>query len=91
MSRLCQNGLSASSHVSGLSPEPVSYLRRQSLGQGPGWSINGSEPVTGSVSLAHEFKHIIDHRFATLIFQQFPELSGPRWSSRSATTSPAAC
>jgi Zn-dependent peptidase ImmA (M78 family) len=35
--------------------------------------INGAEPITRQrFSLAHEAKHIIDHRFASLIYSRFP-------------------
>jgi hypothetical protein len=36
--------------------------------------VNGAEPGTRQrFSLAHELKHIIDHRFAKLIYSSFPE------------------
>jgi Zn-dependent peptidase ImmA (M78 family) len=60
-------------HVARLSPFPVSGASHWSNGR---WlvAINGSEPTTRQrFSLAHEFKHIIDHRFARLTYSAFPE------------------
>jgi Zn-dependent peptidase ImmA (M78 family) len=35
--------------------------------------INATEPFTRQrFSLAHEFKHIVDHRFAKLVYSAFP-------------------
>jgi hypothetical protein len=59
-------------HVEHLSPFPVSGATHWSSGQ---WlvALNGSEPrVRQRFSLAHEFKHILDHRFAELIYGSFP-------------------
>jgi hypothetical protein len=58
-------------HVEHMSPFPVSGATHWSSGQ---WlvALNGSEPrVRQRFSLAHELKHIIDHRFAGLIFESF--------------------
>jgi hypothetical protein len=52
--------------VARMSPFPTSGASHWSLGQ---WLVvvNGSEPLTRQrFSLAHELKHIIDHRFVTL-------------------------
>ncbi len=41
--------------------------------------LNASEPRERQrFSLAHEFKHIIDHRFADLIYAKFPDLDRAR-------------
>ena len=59
--------------VTRMSPFPTSGASHWYQGQ---WLIvvNAAEPVTRQrFSLAHEFKHIIDHRFAHLIYSQFPE------------------
>jgi hypothetical protein len=58
-------------HVEHMSPFPVSGATHWSSGQ---WlvALNGAEPrVRQRFSLAHELKHIIDHRFAGLIFDSF--------------------
>lgn len=55
-----------------LSPFPTSGASHWAAGR---WlvAINGAEPATRQrFSVAHEFKHIIDHRFASLIYSQFP-------------------
>ncbi len=59
--------------VTRMSPFPTSGASHWSRGQ---WLVvvNGSEPLTRQrFSLAHEIKHVIDHRFARLIFSQFPK------------------
>lgn len=59
--------------VTRMSPFPTSGASHWYGGQ---WLIvvNGAEPVTRQrFSLAHEFKHIVDHRFADLIYSKFPE------------------
>ncbi len=59
--------------VTRMSPFPTSGATQWSRGR---WLvvINGSEPVTRQrFSLAHEVKHIIDHRFIDLIYAGFPE------------------
>jgi Zn-dependent peptidase ImmA (M78 family) len=59
--------------VTRMSPFPTSGASHWYQGQ---WLIvvNASEPVTRQrFSLAHEFKHIVDHRFAELIYSRFPE------------------
>ncbi len=41
--------------------------------------LNGSEPRERQrFSLAHEFKHIIDHRFADLMYGKFPKADRQR-------------
>lgn len=57
--------------VEHISPFLVSGATHWSSGQ---WLVilNGAEPrVRQRFSLAHEFKHIIDHRFADLIYSSF--------------------
>lgn len=59
--------------VTRLSPFPTSGASHWASGR---WliAINGSEPIGRQrFSLAHEIKHIIDHRFVKLIYSQFPE------------------
>ena len=59
--------------VARMSPFPTSGASHWSRGQ---WLVvvNGSEPLTRQrFSMAHEIKHIIDHRFVRLTFSQFPE------------------
>jgi Zn-dependent peptidase ImmA (M78 family) len=59
--------------VTRMTPFPTSGATHWSQGQ---WLVvvNGSEPITRQLfSLAHELKHIIDHRFADLNFSAFPE------------------
>lgn len=59
-------------HVTRMSPFPTSGATHWSRGR---WLVvlNGSEPATRQrFSLAHEAKHIIDHRFVDLIYSQFP-------------------
>lgn len=54
--------------VNRVSPFPVSGATQWSNGQ---WVVvlNGAEPLTRQrFSLAHEFKHILDHRFALIIY-----------------------
>jgi Zn-dependent peptidase ImmA (M78 family) len=56
-----------------MSPFPSSGATHWSSGR---WLVvvNGSEPAARQrFSLAHEFKHIIDHRFTKLVYSQFPE------------------
>ena len=58
--------------VSRVSPLPVSGASHWSNGQ---WlvALRASEPLTRQrFSLAHELKHIIDHRFADIIFGAIP-------------------
>jgi len=58
--------------VTRMSPFPTSGATHWSSGQ---WLVvlNGSEPATRQrFSLAHEAKHIIDHRFVQLIYSGFP-------------------
>jgi len=58
--------------VERIRPCPVSGATHWSSGR---WLVvlNGNEPrVRQRFSLAHELKHIIDHRFADLIFASFP-------------------
>lgn len=55
------------------SPLPVSGATQWSNGR---WLIllNGNEPtVRQRFSLAHEFKHIIDHRFIDILYSRIPE------------------
>ncbi len=57
-----------------ISPLPVSGAAQWSNGR---WLIllNASEPVARQrFSLAHEFKHILDHRFIDVIYQQVPDV-----------------
>jgi predicted transcriptional regulator len=64
-------------HVEHMSPFPVSGATHWSSGQ---WlvALNGAEPrVRQRFSLAHELKHIIDHRFAGLIFDSFANEDRP--------------
>jgi predicted transcriptional regulator len=59
--------------VARMSPFPSSGATHWSSGR---WLVvvNGSEPAARQrFSLAHEFKHIIDHRFTKLVYSQFPE------------------
>lgn len=59
--------------VARLSPFPTSGASHWAAGR---WlvAINGAEPVTRQrFSMAHEFKHIIDHRFVNLIYSRFPK------------------
>lgn len=59
--------------VTRLSPFPTSGASHWAAGR---WlvAINGSEPITRQrFSIAHEFKHIVDHRFARLIYSGFPD------------------
>jgi len=63
--------------VSRMSPFPSSGASHWTSGQ---WLVvvNGSEPLTRQrFSLAHELKHIIDHRFVTLIYSNFPQRERP--------------
>ena len=58
--------------VTRMSPFPSSGASHWSSGR---WLvvINGSEPATRQrFSLAHEAKHIIDHRFVNLIYSALP-------------------
>lgn len=60
-------------HIARLSPFPASGASHWSNGR---WmvALNGAEPATRQrFSLAHEFKHIIDHRFVKLMYGAFPE------------------
>lgn len=59
-------------HVQRFSPLPVSGATEWSHGR---WLVllNGAEPlVRQRFSLAHEFKHIIDHRFIDVLYQRIP-------------------
>jgi Zn-dependent peptidase ImmA (M78 family) len=59
--------------VSHLSPFPTSGASHWFQGQ---WLVvvNASEPITRQrFSLAHEFKHILDHRFVKLIYSSLPD------------------
>ena len=59
--------------VARLNPFPTSAASNWASGR---WlvGIKATEPATRQrFSLAHEFKHIIDHRFAELIYSAFPE------------------
>jgi hypothetical protein len=59
--------------VARLTPFPTSGASHWAQGR---WLVvvNGSEPATRQrFSLAHEFKHIIDHRFVKLIYSAFPD------------------
>lgn len=58
--------------VKHMTPFPVSGATHWSSGT---WLVvlNGSEPrVRQRFSLAHELKHVIDHRFAEIIYSSFP-------------------
>jgi Zn-dependent peptidase ImmA (M78 family) len=60
-------------YVARLSPFPTSGASNWSHGR---WlvALNGSEPATRQrFCLAHEFKHIVDHRFVRLTYSSFPE------------------
>jgi len=60
--------------VARMSPFPTSGATHWSQGR---WLVvvNASEPITRQrFSLAHELKHIIDHRFAKLNYSDFPDL-----------------
>lgn len=64
-------------HVARLSPFPASGATHWSEGR---WliALNGAEPLTRQrFSLAHELKHIIDHRFVDIIYSGFPERERP--------------
>jgi hypothetical protein len=59
-------------HVERFSPLPVSGATEWAHGR---WLIllNGAEPsVRQRFSLAHEFKHILDHRFIAVLYQAIP-------------------
>lgn len=59
-------------HVQRFSPLPVSGATEWSHGR---WLVllNGAEPLARQrFSLAHEFKHIIDHRFIDLLYARIP-------------------
>jgi predicted transcriptional regulator len=59
--------------VARLSPFPTSGASHWAQGR---WLVivNGAEPATRQrFSLAHELKHIIDHRFVKLMYSNFPE------------------
>jgi Zn-dependent peptidase ImmA (M78 family) len=59
--------------VNRLSPFPSSGASHWSRGR---WLVvlNGSEPATRQrFSLAHEAKHILDHRFVALMYSSFPD------------------
>lgn len=59
--------------VTHLNPFPTSAASHWAAGR---WlvAIRATEPATRQrFSLAHEFKHIIDHRFVKLIYSGFPE------------------
>jgi hypothetical protein len=58
--------------VSRMSPFPTSGATHWAQGQ---WLVvlNGAEPIGRQrFSLAHELKHIIDHRFEKLVYSRFP-------------------
>ncbi len=60
-------------HVQRFSPLPVSGATQWSHGR---WLVilNGAEPLTRQrFSLAHEFKHILDHRFIDVLYSRIPE------------------
>lgn len=60
--------------ITRLSPFPTSGASHWVAGR---WlvAINGAEPVTRQrFSIAHEFKHIVDHRFVDLIYSAFPDI-----------------
>lgn len=60
-------------HVERISPLPVSGATHWEHGH---WLIllNGGEPlVRQRFSLAHELKHILDHRFIHVLYQRIPE------------------
>lgn len=59
--------------VERFSPLPVSGATEWTAGR---WLIllNGAEPVVRQrLSLAHELKHILDHRFIQVLYQRIPE------------------
>jgi Zn-dependent peptidase ImmA (M78 family) len=59
--------------ITRLNPFPTSGASHWAAGR---WlvAINGAEPATRQrFSVAHEFKHIVDHRFVKLIYSAFPE------------------
>jgi len=59
--------------VQRFSPLPVSGATQWSNGR---WMVllNGAEPlVRQRFSLAHELKHILDHRFVDILYQRIPE------------------
>lgn len=59
--------------VTRVSPFPTSGATHWVRGN---WMVvlNGSEPITRQrFSLAHEFKHIVDHRFVDLMYSGFPD------------------
>ena len=59
--------------VERMSPLPVSGATHWASQR---WLIvlNGAEPATRQrFSLAHEFKHILDHRFADVLYRNIPE------------------
>src|SRR5262245_66697305 len=65
--------------VERLSPLPVSGASHWAQGR---WLIvlNGSEPsVRQRFSLAHEFKHILDHRFIDVPYQGVPIDQRAQW------------
>lgn len=62
-----------------MSPIPVSGSTHWSAGR---WLIvlNGAEPATRQrFSLAHEFKHILDHRFVDVLYRGIPDHDRDRW------------
>jgi len=68
--------------VEHMSPFPVSGATHWTAGR---WLVvlNGAEPrVRQRFSLAHELKHIIDHRFADLIYKSFPEQDRQRMTEQ---------
>ncbi|MDZ7733876.1 MAG: ImmA/IrrE family metallo-endopeptidase [Acidimicrobiia bacterium] len=59
--------------VQRFSPLPVSGATEWSHGR---WLVllNGAEPIVRQrFSLAHEFKHIVDHRFHNLLYRRIPK------------------
>jgi hypothetical protein len=64
-------------HVQRFSPLPVSGATQWSNGT---WMIllNGGEVMARQrFSLAHEFKHILDHRFIDILYQRIPKADRP--------------
>lgn len=65
--------------VERLSPLPVSGATQWSAGR---WLVllNATEPATRQrFSLAHELKHILDHRFIDDLYQRVPEAERAAW------------
>src|SRR5262249_42879813 len=65
--------------VERMSPLPVSGASHWAQGR---WLIvlNGSEPLARQrFSLAHEFKHILDHRFIGVLYTSVPAVDRAQW------------